>query len=84
MKNLNTKIIYPAAFISMGVRFLLISTIFYPAISQWLLQLQDDTSIAAPSFWSLAFVLAFVRIIFIIVGVFLTGFGIFLCWKKVF
>jgi hypothetical protein len=84
MKNLNTKIIYPAAFITMGVLFLLISTLFYPAISQWMLQLQNDTSIAAPSFWNLSFVLTFVRIISIIVGVFLTGFGIFLCWKKVF
>jgi hypothetical protein len=84
MKNLNTKIIYPATFITMGVLFLLISTLFYPAISQWILHLQDDISIAAPSFWNLSFVLIFVRIIFIIVGVFLTGFGIFLCWKKVF
>jgi hypothetical protein len=68
----------------MGVLFLLISTLFYPAISQWMLNLQDDISITAPSFWNLSFVLIFVRIIFIIVGVFLTGFGIFLCWKKVF
>jgi hypothetical protein len=84
MKNLNTRIIYPATFITMGVLFLLISTLFYPAISQWLLQLQDDTSIPAPSFWNLSFVLVFARIIFIIVGVFLTGFGIFIGWKKVF
>jgi hypothetical protein len=68
------KILFSALFIFMGCLFLLISTVFYPAITGYLLDLQG--TIATPSFWDLQFVLGFVKIIFIIVGIFLTIFGI--------
>jgi hypothetical protein len=68
------KILFPALFICMGCLFLLVSTIFYSDITWYLLNLQEK--IVTPSFWNLSVVLSIVRIIFIIVGIFLTCFGI--------
>ncbi len=66
----------------MGAVFLLVGTIFYPAISRWLLDLQGQTTCTAPSFWDLPLVLKVVRVIFIIVGAFLVAFGIGLIWLR--
>jgi hypothetical protein len=54
--------------------FLLLSTIFYTGITQHLTYVQQGWS--TPGFWNLSFVLAFVKVIFIIVGGFLLLFGI--------
>jgi hypothetical protein len=68
-------------FVLTGGLFLLISTVFYPAIVQILNHL--ETRIAAtPAFWDLSFVLRIVRVIFLLVGVFLTGFGIAMFWLR--
>jgi len=75
MRN-KLSIILPFLFIFNGVIFLLVSTVFYPAITRELITIQEQSSIATPDFWDLSKVLGIVRIIFIIVGVFLTGFGI--------
>ena len=69
-------------FIFNGCLFLLISTVFYPAISQWLINLQQQTQATAPHFWNLSTVLEIFRIIFIIVGIFLLAFGIAFPWLK--
>jgi hypothetical protein len=69
-------IILPALFIFNGCVFLLIGTVFYPAIFRELIRIQEQSTILTPDFWDLATVLEIVRIIFIIIGVFLTGFGI--------
>lgn len=76
MKN-----IPPLPFIIIGVFFLLISIICYSSIAQLLLNLESQTDLNALS-WDLSWVLKVVRIIFIIVGIFLTGFGIGLFWKR--
>jgi hypothetical protein len=76
------KIIYPLLFIFMGCLFLLISTVFYPSITQLINTLQNNTSSTVSPFWDLALVVKFVRIIFLIVGIFLTGFGISIFWIK--
>jgi hypothetical protein len=70
------KILFPMLFFLMGCLFLLVGTAFYPAISELLLNIEKQITPAAPSFWDLSFVLGFVRVIFIIVGVFLIGLGI--------
>jgi hypothetical protein len=68
-------------FVLTGGLFVLISTVFFPAVGQILSHL--ETRIAAtPAFWDLSFVLRFVRVIFILVGVFLTGFGIAIFWLR--
>jgi len=77
MKN-----IHPLPFIIMGIIFLLISILFYPSITQLLIDIQSQNSWTAPRFWDLTWVLMFVRIIFILIGVFLTGFGIGLFWMR--
>ena len=76
------KSILPVAFIFMGSVFLLVSTVFFPAISQLLISLEADMDWAAPGIWNLPAVLAIDRIIFLIVGVFLTCFGIALALLK--
>jgi hypothetical protein len=67
-------ILLPAVFILTGLLFLLLSTIFYAGMSQYLSGVQSGLN--TPDFWNLSFVLAFVRVIFIIVGSFLLLFGI--------
>jgi hypothetical protein len=69
-------------FISMGCLFLLLSTIFYSDTTRYLLAWQDK--IGTPEFWNLTVVLSIVRIIFVIVGIFLTIFGIASLWLKKF
>jgi hypothetical protein len=69
-------IILPVLFILNGCIFLSVSTVFYPAITRELISIQEQSTITTPDFWDLSSVLGIVRIIFIIVGVFLTGFGI--------
>ncbi len=66
----------------MGVVFLLVSTVFYPPITQLLGNIQENAGESIPSFWNLSLVLKFVRVIFLIVGVFLTLFGIGMFWVK--
>jgi hypothetical protein len=75
MRN-RLNIILPVLFILNGCIFLLVSTVFYPAITRALLDIQGQSTLAMPDFWDLSSVLGIVRIILIIVGVFLTGFGI--------
>ncbi len=70
------RILIPLLYFIMGLLFLLISTVFYPAITGLLLDIGKQAEPAAPAFRDLSFVLGFVRVIFIIVGVFLIGFGI--------
>ncbi len=68
-------------FVLTGGLFLLISTVFYPAVVQMLSHL--ETRIAAtPDFWDLSFVLRIVRVIFFLVGIFITGFGVALFWLR--
>ncbi len=76
------KFLFPAIFIVMGVTFLLVSTVFYPPITQWLHNLQEQNSSSVPAFWNLSLVLKFVKIIFLVVGIFLTLFGIGMFWFK--
>jgi hypothetical protein len=68
----------------MGAVFLLITTVFWNAIDRTLLHIQEHSDLTGPSFWNLANVLTFVRVIFIIVGAFLLvfGIGIFLLKKR--
>lgn len=76
------KILIPLIFIAMGCLFLLISTIFYPSITQSLLDLESRSSMSVPPWWDLTLVLKIVRVIFIIVGSFITVFGIGLFWMR--
>ena len=76
------KHLFPLLFILMGCLFLLISLIFFPSITQVLIDLQGEMNLTTPSFWDTSTVLKIVRIIFIIVGVFLTVFGIAFYWAK--
>ena len=76
------KILCSLLFIFQGCVFLLVSTVFYPAITRLLIDLQEQMHLTAPPFWNLTWVLALVRIIFIIVGVFLIAFGIGILWLK--
>jgi len=66
----------------MGVLFILVSTVFYPLISDYLINLQSELSWNTPDFWDITVVLKIVRVIFLIVGIFLTCFGIGLFWWK--
>ena len=68
------KAIFSPLYWLMGAVFLLITTVFWNAISGSLLAIQEQTTV--PSFWNLAAVLSFVRLVFIIVGIFLLAFGI--------
>jgi hypothetical protein len=75
------KIAVSLLFLLTGGLFLLVSTVFFPAVVQILSQL--ETRIAAtPDFWDLSFVLRFVRVVFFLVGIFLIGFGIALFWLR--
>lgn len=76
------KLFFAPFFGLMGALFLLVSTIFWRLISQSLMALEEQTSLAVPSFWDLAVVLTFVRVIFIIVGIFLVAFGCGVLWLK--
>jgi hypothetical protein len=58
------------------------SIVFYSSVAQLLLNLESQTDLNAPSFWDLSWILRVVRIIFIIVGMLLTCFGIGLFWKR--
>jgi|WetSurMetagenome_2_1015567.scaffolds.fasta_scaffold131256_2 hypothetical protein len=66
----------PIVFIINGCLFLLISTIFFHPITDALIGIQKQSTIATPGFWDLSIVLKFVKVIFVCVGVFLTCFGI--------
>lgn len=77
MKN-----IFLLPFVVMGVLFILVSTVFYPLISDYLINLQSELSWNTPDFWDITVVLKIVRVIFLIVGIFLTCFGIGLFWWK--
>jgi hypothetical protein len=63
-------------FLLNGCFFLLVGTVLYPSITQTLFDIQAQSTIASPDFWELSRVLSIVRVIFIIVGIFLTGFGL--------
>jgi hypothetical protein len=76
------KAIYAPLYWLMGAVFLLITTVFWSAISGSLLAIQEQTGLNGPSFWNLEAVLTFVRVVFIIVGIFLLAFGIGLFWLK--
>ncbi|MBN1370145.1 MAG: hypothetical protein JW954_07925 [Dehalococcoidaceae bacterium] len=76
------KIFIPVLFIIMGVVFLLVSAVFYQPFSNCLLGLQQQSGSLNPPGWNLALVLQFVRVIFIIVEIFLCGFGAALVWLE--
>jgi hypothetical protein len=76
------KIIVPLLFFINGLIFLLVSTVFYPAITQYLNNLQEKAGLIDPGFWGWTFALGMIKVIFIIVGVFLIGFGFLLVWLK--
>jgi hypothetical protein len=76
------KILYSLPFFFIGCIFLLVSTIFYPAINRLLLDFQGQMRWTTPPFWNLSWVLGIVRIIFIIVGIILTAFAIIMLWLK--
>ena len=69
------KIIFPLLFVLMGCLFLSIGTVFYPAITRWLIGAQGSGPWSTPHFWDLSLVLRTVRVIFLVVGAFLTLFG---------
>jgi len=72
------KVLLRIVFILNGCFFLLVGTILYPAVTETLFHIQAQSSLPSPSFWDLPKVLSMVRVIFIIVGIFLTCFGVFL------
>jgi hypothetical protein len=74
------KYLYPLIFVAQGVLFLLISTIFYVPISDFLLSRQPAES--PLPIWDLEWVLRAVQVIFFCVGVFFTAFGIAFHWLK--
>jgi len=76
------KILIPVVFIIMGAVFLLLSTVFFQPLSNCLLNLQQQAGPLEPPGWNLELVLKFVRAIFIIVGIFLCGFGAALVWLE--
>ena len=76
------KILAPLLFIATGSVFLLVATVFYPDISRCLLQLQSQSSWAAPGFWRLDTVLKLIRVIFLAAGAFLCVFGVALLFMK--
>lgn len=76
------KTLIPLLFIATGSLFLLVSTVFYSTIANYLITSQSEITWNMPGFWNLAFVLSFVRVIFIITGAFLTVFGVALCLSK--
>jgi hypothetical protein len=76
------KILFPLSFIVMGGVFLLVSTAFYPSITDLLVGIQAGAGGAAPDFWNLSLILPVVRVIFLIVGGFLTVLGIAFFWVK--
>jgi hypothetical protein len=75
------EIVFCPLFSLMGALFCW-SAPFWRPISQSLLATQEQTNMAVPSFWDLAVVLTFVRVIFIIVGIFLVAFGCGVLWLK--
>ena len=68
-------------FVLTGGLFLLISTVLFPAVGHVLSHLETRTA-AVPAFWDLSFVLRIIRVIFILVGIFLIGFGIAIFWLR--
>jgi hypothetical protein len=77
-----TKIVFPLAFILMGAVFLLVTTVFYPWIVELLGGLEARAGQAVPEFWNLSLILPIVRVIFLIVGAFLTVLGIAFFWIR--
>jgi hypothetical protein len=76
------KLFFAPLFGLMGALFLLVSTIFWRPISQSLLATPEQSNLVVPSFWDLTVVLTFVRVIFVIVGIFLLVFGCGVLWLK--
>jgi hypothetical protein len=74
------KYLYPVIFIAQGIVFLLISTVFYGPITDFLLSHQPAEN--PLPWWNLEWVLRAVQVIFIIVGIFLIAFGIAFNWFK--
>jgi hypothetical protein len=70
------KFLFPSMFIFMGAVFLLVGTVFYPSITELMVDLQTQAGFTAPEFWNLSLILGIVRVIFLIVGSFLTVLGI--------
>lgn len=76
------KILIPAVFITTGAVFLLVSTVFFQPLSNCLLVFQQQSGSFEPPGWNLEFVLKFVRVIFIVVGICLSGFGVVVMWLE--
>ncbi len=66
----------------MGAAFLLVSTVFYPSITELLSRMQVQAGRNIPEFWNLSLVLRIVRVIFLIVGAFLVVLGFTFIWIK--
>ncbi len=76
------KILFPLVFIFMGGIFILVSTIFYPSITEGVISLQAQNDWIIPEFWNLPLVLRIVRVIFLLVGAILIASGIVFFWIK--
>ncbi len=74
--------IYLALALFMGVTFLLVSTVFYPAIADSLNSARAQMGDRYPDFWDLPRILSIVRIIFLIVGSLLIICGVAFYWLK--
>ena len=74
------KYLHPLIFVAAGLLFLLISTVLYPPITAFLLSRQPAES--PLPLWNLEWVLKAVRVIFFMVGVFFTCFGLYLVWFR--
>ena len=68
------KIAIPLVFILSGLLFLLVATLLFPSIMQYLKELRSGIQ-DFPSWWNIVTVGAIVRVIFGLVGAFLTIFG---------
>ncbi len=66
----------------MGAVFLLVSTIFYPSITDLLGRIQAQTGRDLPEFWNLSVIFRIVRVLFLFIGTFLVVLGIAFFWIK--
>jgi hypothetical protein len=76
------RIVYLALFLVMGIAFILVSTVFYPAITDSLNSTRVQMGDRFPDFWDLPLVLSIVRIIFLIAGSLIIVSGIAFYWLK--
>ena len=74
------KVFIPVMFVIMGIILLLTSTLFFNPLANLLLDIQQEAGLFNPSSWDLPMVLRFVRVVFIVAGVFLASFGAGLVW----